>query len=95
MELIDWISKWYIDNCDGDWEHTSGVLIETLDNPGWSIKIDLINTPLEGKQLAEVFVDKSEDDWLKICSDGKRFIGYGDANKLKHLIESFKSFSQL
>lgn len=95
MDLIDWISNWYKENCDGDWEHTSGVLIETLDNPGWSIKIDLINTSLEGRQLKEVFVDNSDDDWFKISSDGKCFIGYGDGGKLKLLIENFKSFSQL
>jgi len=95
MDLIDWISGWYMDNCNGDWEHTSGVLIETLDNPGWSIKIDLIDTLLEGKQLAEIFVDKSDDDWFKVSSDGKHFIAYGDGSKLKFLIENFKSFTLL
>lgn len=94
MDLIEWLSDWYRGNCNGDWEHTSGVLIETLDNPGWSIKIDLMNTTLEGRLLTEVFVEKAEDDWFKVSSDGDRFIGYGDGRKLSFLIQQFRSFSQ-
>jgi len=42
--MIEWLQKWYADHCDGDWEHEYGIVIETLDNPGWSIVIDLKNT---------------------------------------------------
>ena len=39
--LIHWIEKWYKGNCNGDWEHSYGITIETLDNPGWDFTIDL------------------------------------------------------
>lgn len=44
-----WIQKWYQAQCNGDWEHSYGIIIETIDNPGWSITIDLETTELEGK----------------------------------------------
>ena len=45
---IDWLMQWYLGRCDSDWEHSYGVEIGTLDNPGWTLKIDLTGTPLEG-----------------------------------------------
>ncbi|MFK0239099.1 Imm53 family immunity protein, partial [Streptomyces vinaceus] len=33
-----------------DWEHEWGVKIATLDNPGWTVEIDLEETDLEGRE---------------------------------------------
>jgi Immunity protein 53 len=33
-------------HCDGDWEHSSGVSIGTIDNPGWSLDVELAETNL-------------------------------------------------
>jgi Immunity protein 53 len=37
---FDRLQVWYLAQCDGDWEHRHGVTIGTLDNPGWSLRID-------------------------------------------------------
>ena len=39
MDALNWINGWFQSNCDGDWEHGFGITIETLDNPGWCVKI--------------------------------------------------------
>lgn len=49
--MLQWIQEWYKSNCDGYWEHMYGVKIDTLDNPGWIVHIDLIDTPLEQKEF--------------------------------------------
>ena len=51
MDLIKWIEEWYLSNCNNDWEHCYGVKIDNIDNPGWTINIDLIDTPLKIKIL--------------------------------------------
>ena len=38
-DLFSWIEKWYANNCNGDWEHSYGITIETLDNPGGKLKL--------------------------------------------------------
>jgi len=43
------LQNWYAKQCNGDWEHMQGVKIETSDNPGWFIKVDLEFTPLHNK----------------------------------------------
>ncbi|MEU4549059.1 Imm53 family immunity protein [Nonomuraea dietziae] len=42
------LQSWYASCCDDDWEHSYGVTIGTLDNPGWCMKIDLVDTSLAG-----------------------------------------------
>ena len=49
MDILGDPQKWYAANCHGGWEHYFGVVIETLDNPGWLVKIDLEETTLDGK----------------------------------------------
>jgi hypothetical protein len=39
------LEKWYSGQCNGEWEHGSGVHISTIDNPGWSASIGLHDTP--------------------------------------------------
>jgi hypothetical protein len=59
---IDWLMQWYSTHCDGDWEHDCGVEIGTLDNPGWTLKIDLKGTPLAGQTFTKEARGKPSDD---------------------------------
>jgi hypothetical protein len=56
-DAVKWLSEWYIRNCNGDWEHEFGVTIDTLDNPGWKIKIDLVRTSMEDMPFDEIHVN--------------------------------------
>jgi Immunity protein 53 len=44
LDNISWLEDWYETQCDGDWEHQHGLKIDTLDNPGWQVQIDLDGT---------------------------------------------------
>ena len=46
QNILIWLQNWYDKQCDGDWEHTYGIQIGTMDNPGWSVKISLIHSGL-------------------------------------------------
>ena len=35
------IDQWFERMCDNDWEHQGGITIQTTDNPGWVIIINL------------------------------------------------------
>jgi len=45
--IFVWLSHWYSNNCDGNWEHYNGIKIETIDNPGWSVSIDTEGSSIE------------------------------------------------
>ena len=81
------IQRWYVANCDGDWEHSYGVEISTLDNPGWSLEINVENTPLAGTPFEPVKIERSDTDWLT-C-----WVGVPDLpNRGRVQAESFQAF---
>ena len=64
-----WLSAWFESHCDGDWEHSFGVKIETTDNPGWIVEIDLTDTGLEGRVFASFASERSDVDWIRGALD--------------------------
>jgi len=89
------LQEWYSAQCNGDWEHSYGVSIGTLDNPGWSLEVDLAETALADKPFAPLKRNyEHESDWLT-CSlrDGK-FMGWCGPYKLEEMIEVFLSWAE-
>ena len=87
MNNIELIQEWYKNQCNGDWEHEYGVKIETLDNPGWIVSIDLVDTFLQGFEYQ--YYKKGEEDWIELVSDGEVFRGAGDFLKLDEILDKF------
>lgn len=92
MNIIEWINNWYSSLCDGDWEHSYGIKIETLDNPGWIVKIDLAETDHQGKEFIGINTDHGDDDWIQCFIRDDQFIGAGDPTKLEKILLIFKEW---
>ncbi|RYY43074.1 MAG: hypothetical protein EOP59_08675 [Sphingomonadales bacterium] len=70
-DCLAWLTRWYLAECNSDWEHSYGVKIDTLDNPGWTLKIDLRETSLEGRPFARcAYGEPSSDleEWNQLGS---------------------------
>ncbi len=46
-DVLAELERWYLAQCDEEWEHIFGVVLDTLDNPGWRVSVDLVDTPLD------------------------------------------------
>jgi len=88
-DVLGRLQRWFADACNGTWEHELGIRIETLDNPGWSVKLDLSGTALDGKNFDEVEVNRSETDWIKCRVKNGRFEGAGGAQNLDEILGEF------
>lgn len=33
LSHVEWLQRWLLAQCDGDWEHGDGITIQSLDNP--------------------------------------------------------------
>ena len=93
-DLIDWLSNWFSAECNGDWEHENQIKIETVDNPGWYLEIDLRNTSLEHLEIVNTLVEKSENDWHFYDVKDKMFRGSGDLKKLNFLLSKFREITE-
>ena len=84
---------WYRSQCNGTWEHAYGVTIESLDNAGWLVTIDLIDTALQNASMQPLSQARSENDWLSCQVDHGRFRGAGDAHKLLAVLQAFQNWA--
>lgn len=94
MNVLSDIQKWYASNCDGEWEEECGVKIDTMDNPGWSVTIDLGDTNLEGKNFLEVKNHLSEESWIECRVEDEKFIGFGDPSRLEEMLQIFVDWAK-
>ena len=86
---VAWLMDWYNDKCDGIWEHLFGIKIDSVDNPGWSITIDLDDTYFS--ELPWKYYETNDNDWYGYKIENRKFVASGDPLKLDLLIGIFKS----
>lgn len=87
---IQEIQEWYLANCNGDWEHSFGVKIHTLDNPGWAVSIDLEDTIFENEIFREVKVNYAHNtDWYVCTKKENKFEGRGGPKQLEKILKTF------
>ncbi len=94
MDLLSWLERWYLKNCNGDWEHSYGIKIETLDNPGWSVEIDLTDTNLELRYFEVVKIQRSESNWIVCQIEDVIFKGRGGPENLTEILDIFSKWAE-
>ncbi|MDJ0731330.1 MAG: immunity 53 family protein [Crocosphaera sp.] len=87
-----WLQNWYTSQCNGDWEHTYGIDIKTLDNPGWLVVIDLVETEFENCKFDEVSIKRSDNDWIDCFVNDGKFQGAGGSFNLLEILNIFKDW---
>jgi hypothetical protein len=92
FDPLVWLQAWYAMQCDGDWEHEFGVRVETLDNPGWSLAIDLSGTVMAELAYDGREIHRSEHDWFVARVVDQRFeVACGPLN-LGEAIHEFRAW---
>ena len=100
MDALARLQDWYSRQCNGEWEHSSGISIQSCDNPGWWIKINLVGTPLESLAFTEIAegVDARRfaqgPDWMSCRSEDGVWHGAGDGTKLERILEIFLAWAE-
>jgi len=89
-----WLISWYARHCNGVWEKTHGIEIETLGNPGWRIKISLEGTELEDKKFQKVSVDRTENDWLFCKVENSLFDSACSTFNVSEGLKIFKNWAE-
>ena len=95
VDTLLWLQSWFSEHCVGDWQHFYGIKIETLDNPGWHVSIDLRETPLEGRPFQEVGRDlPGGAGWLRCAVADQTFAAYCSPNHLSTVLEIFRDWAE-
>ncbi|HSI84104.1 MAG: immunity 53 family protein [Candidatus Methylacidiphilales bacterium] len=91
---MDYLGKWYAAQVNGNWEHRYGVRITTLDNPGWSVQIDLVGTALENAPFKSIRIERSDSNWVTCLIAEGQFRGYCSPTNLSEVIGVFQEWSE-
>lgn len=94
MSSLKGLQDWFAAQCNGDWEHGHGITIDTIDNPGWHVRIELEGTVQAGVALEPVEVSRGEDDWYQCRVNGEVFEGFGAVSNLDDILDVFLSWTQ-
>ena len=93
--LITRLQDWYSSACNGDWEHTYGITVNTIDNPGWSLRIELVDTLLYEKKFAPIKIQRvDKDDWVSCSIKDGIFEGFGGSKNLAEILRIFLNWAE-
>lgn len=93
------LMQWYARQCNGEWEHHRGISIESTDNPGWWVKIDLEGTPLQGRAFTAIKEGLDANGhpkakrWLSCEIKDGQWHGAGDETRLGDIIKHFVTWA--
>jgi len=104
VDNCQWLQQWYQRQCDGVWEHDHGITVESLDNPGWRVRIDLVGTDLDVRCADQVLREEGRppgphnnnlgsSEWMRCELRSKVFSGAGDACALNRIIACFRDWA--
>jgi hypothetical protein len=95
-DVLERLERWYAAQCNGDWEHTYGITIETLDNPGWRFKVELRDTYLSGRTFEEISEPQSSDhrEFFHCNVKDDVFTGACPPNRLREVISMFLRWAE-
>lgn len=97
-QRLERLERWYLSQCDEEWEHRYGINIESLDNPGWSVKIDLTGTDCESRPFAPVQVgtivnNNTPEVWIDCRVEERVFLGA--SNSLSWILDVFLKWREV
>jgi len=93
MTPLEFLQSWYLAQTNGAWEHVRGITIESLNNAGWMVTVDLIETPLQDRPMTPLREDRSPRDWLACRVERNQFLGQGDGRKLGVILDVFQQWA--
>ena len=89
-----WLLNWYYNQCDGDWEHGSGIKIKTTEGSGWFFRVSVRETDLGDKNFQVLDMARSKSDWVRCSIENGIFQGSGGPFNLLELLKIFRIWAE-
>ncbi len=95
LDPLGELQAWYAARCDGGWEHQYGIDIDTMDNPGWSLKIDTCGTYLFERAFETINVQGADkNDWYNCKVVPGKFEAFCGPRRLSDVISIFLAWAR-
>lgn len=101
---LERLARWFKSQIDGSWESDWGVTLQTLDNPGWMLEVNLDGTPLYAVPFKHLKTKRGKDDWVECAIQdhgraggeerGRVFVAAGGPGNLEELVSIFCDWAE-
>jgi len=92
MDNLTWLTDWFAKRCDGEWESDFGVSIESVNNPGWMVRIDLDGTGVDPSSFAAMAEQRSPSNWVECKVEAGAWMGGAGVGNLDEVIGIFRAW---
>lgn len=92
MDNLTWLTEWFAKQCDGEWESDFGVSIETVNNPGWMVKVDLDGTGLDPSSFQSIASQRTPSNWIECKVEDGAWMGGAGMSNLDEVIGIFRAW---
>lgn len=98
------LASWFKSQVDGSWESDWGITLQTLDNPGWMLEVNLDGTPLYNAPFKHLKTRRGKDDWVECAiqdhgraggdAAGRIFAAAGGPGNLEEIVNIFCDWAE-
>lgn len=92
MDNLSWLDNFFANLCDGEWESEYGLTIESVNNPGWMVRIDLDGTGLNPSSFRPVTDQRNERNWVECKVQDGVWLGGGGLGNLDEVLSIFRAW---
>lgn len=92
-DSLVWLQAWYALQCKEIGAEENGIIIKTLEKPGWDVNINLRVTPLHSKKFHDLLIERTQHDWLQCKVQGDFFWGRCGLYNLTEVIDIFRHWA--
>lgn len=92
MDNLVWLDQFFAGLCDGEWESEYGLTIESVNNPGWMVRVDLDGTGLNPATFRAVTEQRDERNWVECKVQDGVWLGGGGLGNLDELVGIFRAW---
>ena len=92
MDNLSWLDQFFGSLTDGEWESEFGITIESVNNPGWMVRIDLDGTGLNPSTFRTVSDQRTEKNWIECKVEEGKWLGGGGIGNLDEVLSVFRAW---
>jgi hypothetical protein len=86
-----WLMKWFNHMYSEDTEHNHAIIMETNQDPGWSISISIEDTWLEEESFEQINEYRNPSDWFQYSINKAHFVSQCSPRNLIKILSKFRN----
>ena len=90
--MIEGLLRWYAARCDGAWEHRYGFTIESCDNPGLQVTVDIATEPALRPEADRPLTQEGDDPGVSMMIRDRKLVAFAAPGRERQMLDRVDRF---